>query len=147
MLTISSRILATTALVLVVAHPADAQADRAHQWLAALTVLNSATPSGSLEEREAQVGAIRNQVIEWIALNPTSTVALPRLLDQPWSEAQFRDQIAVLTDTIERLLKEDPSQPFYLGITSVNVTAPGAALSPVSDHLDQVESRITMRSP
>jgi iron complex outermembrane recepter protein len=35
--------------------------------------------------------------------------------------------------------EHDPSQPFYLGVVSVNVSAPASALSPVWDTLDRVE--------
>ena len=45
----------------------------------------------------------------------------------------------MLRKAIDRLLQDDPSQPFYLGVTVVHVSAPGAALSPVSDTMDQIE--------
>jgi iron complex outermembrane receptor protein len=134
------RILATTAFVCVVAaRPFYAQADRAPGWLGELSVLDNAVSSGSLEQRQAQVAAIRKDVGAWMAVNPGSAADLPPAPEQPWNENQLRDQIDVLRKTIEHLLLNDPSQPFYLGVTTVHVSAPGAALSPVSDTMNHVE--------
>src|SRR5258708_682273 len=59
------------------------------------------------------------------------------LLD--WIGDQFREQLDAIANTIEQIVRNDPNQPFYLGVTAVNVTAPLATLSPVSDSLDRIE--------
>jgi TonB-dependent receptor-like protein len=134
------RILAMTAFVCVIAvRTSYAQADRAPGWLGELSVLDTVVSAGSIEQRQAQVAAIRKEVGAWMAVNPGSAVDLPPAPELPWNEDQLQDQIVVLRKTIEHLLLNDPSQPFYLGVTTVNVSAPGAALSPVSDTMDHVE--------
>jgi iron complex outermembrane receptor protein len=136
------RTLAIAALVCVVsAIPSYAQADRARGWLAELSIVETAAAAGSTASRQTRVSAVRKQVDDWLALNPRAAVDLPKSPDGAWTEDQLREQLALLRKAIERLVRSDPSQPFYLGITAVNVTAPGAALSPVSDHMDRVEIR------
>ena len=136
------RTLAIALLVcLVSAGPSYAQADRARGWLAELSIVEAAASADSTASRQARVAAVRKDVDDWLALNPGAAVDLPKPPDGAWTEDQLREQIALLRTAIERLLASDPNQPFYLGITAVNVTAPGAVLSPVSDHLDQVEIR------
>lgn len=128
------RTLAIAAIACLVAvRPSSAQADAARRWLAELSVIENAASAGPTDTRRAHVAAVRKEVRE--------AVDLPSAPEQPWSERQIRDQIILLRTAIERLLHSDPSQPFHLGITTVHVTAPGAALSPVSDHLDQIEIR------
>ena len=136
------RTLSIAVLVcLIAASPSYAQADRARGWLAELSILETAASADSTASRQARLAAIRKDVDAWLALNPGAAVDLPTAPDRAWSEDQFREQIALLRKAIETLMASDPNQPFYLGITSVNVTAPGAVLSPVSDRLDQVEIR------
>jgi iron complex outermembrane receptor protein len=115
-----------------------AQADRAREWLVELSVLHDAA-AGSIEARQTQVAKIQTRVIEWMALNPGASVDLPSAPAAPLSEEQLQDEIEVLRNGIERIILSDRSQPFYLGVMAVNVTAPVATLSPVSDSLDRVD--------
>jgi iron complex outermembrane receptor protein len=135
------RTLAIGLLVCLAAAPASGQADQARRWLADLSVVESASPARSTATRQARIAAIRNEMDEWFALNPGRTVDLPTAPGGAWTDDQLREQIGLLKKAIERLRQSDPSQPFYLGITTVTVTAPGMALSPVSDHLDRTEIR------
>ena len=139
---IKVRTLAIALLVcLVSAGPFYAQADRARGWLAELSILDTAASADSAASRQARVVAVRKDVDAWLALNPGAAADLPKPPGGAWTEDQLRAQIALLRTAIERLMASDPNQPFYLGITAVNVTAPGAVLSPVSDRLDQFEIR------
>ena len=57
----------------------------------------------------------------------------------PWSEEQLGSELSTLIDAIIRIRRRNPTQPFYLGTTTVNVTAHNAALSPLSLSIDLVE--------
>jgi iron complex outermembrane receptor protein len=133
------RVMAVAALVcLAFADPLFAQADRTRQWLAALSLLNdpSAAPR---DRRQAELVALRQQIADWLALNRETGVDLPAAPPVPWTEDQVEQQLAALRQTIDQIAARDPNQPFYLGVTAVNVTAPLATLSPVTDSLDRVE--------
>ena len=136
------RTLAIAVIVcLVSASPSYAQADRARGWLAELSVVENATAAESTASRQARVAAVRKAVDDWVVLNPRAAVDLPKSPGHGWTEEVLREQIVLLRRAIESLMRSDPNQPFYLGITAVTVTAPRAVLSPVSDHMDYVEIR------
>ena len=124
--------------VVVVARPTRAQSDPTRAWRGELAVLNDAA-TGSHDTRQAHAAALRRQIADWAALNPAIAVGMPPAPPLPWSAEQLTEQIAVLGRTIEQIASRHPNQTFYLGVTTVNVTAPVATLSPVSDSLDRVE--------
>jgi iron complex outermembrane receptor protein len=122
---------------LILASPVWAQADRTRQWLQRLALLGDTTVPA--ETRGAELAALRRQIADWIALNPETTIDLPPAPPTPWSADQVEQQVIALRHAIEQIARKDPNQPFYLGVTTVNVTAPVATLSPVTDSLDGVE--------
>lgn len=135
-----ARAVAMAAMACLAAvRPSFAQADRARAWLADLTTAEHAAPAG--DARQARVTAVRNDLVGWMALNPGREVDLPAAPAGTWTEDQLRGQIAQVRSAIESLLQNDRSRPFYLGMTSVTVTAPGMVLSPVSDRLDRTAIR------
>src|SRR5262249_56323489 len=71
------------------------------------------------------------------AVKPTLNAAP----EGPWTDEQLREQMDFLTMTVENLVRDDPSHPFHLGTTVVNVTTSAAALSPVSDSIGETEIR------
>src|SRR4051812_12705712 len=126
---------------LIAASSLFAQADRARAWLADLGLAANPPPEMTIAARQARVNAVRDELHAWLALNPDRAIALAKPPAGAWTGEELRQQIQVLTTAVEALMQSDPNQPFYLGITAVNVSAPGMVLSPVSDRLDQSEIR------
>jgi len=124
--------------ILSVAPSCFGQADRYAAWMQDLTALSNSAGS-PISQRKAEAGRIRTELAQWIELHPASNSILPAAPPAPWGEKQLRDEIAVLKSVVELLIKRDRS--FSLGVTVVNVTAPGAQLSPVTDSIDQTEIR------
>jgi iron complex outermembrane receptor protein len=123
-------------LLLALAPVCFAQADRPLEWL---QQLNASSSSG--DESVAAVRRIRQQVRDWIAVHPGSSVSMPEAPAPPWTEVETKTQIEELKRAIVTLLQSDPSHPFQLGLTVVNVTDSAIALSPVFDSMDQTEIR------
>jgi len=109
-------------------------------WLRDLAALQNEA-SSSVEYRRAEVATIRKEIEEWTALHSGKPIDLRPAPEASWTGEQLREQIDDLTLIVENLIRDDPSHPFYLGTTVVNVTASAAALSPVSDSIDQTEVR------
>ena len=120
--------------------PCYAQIERPLAWLRDLAALENEA-SSSLEYRRAEVTTIRKEIEEWTALHSGKAIDLRPASEAPWTGEQLREEIDVLTLVVENLIRDDPSHPFYLGTTVVNVTTSAAALSPVSDSMDQTEVR------
>jgi iron complex outermembrane recepter protein len=131
-------IFASVAVLLFASLPSFAQVDQPLAWLRDLEALKSAS-SGSMEHRISEVTIIRKEIEEWNALHSGSQVDLAPAPEQTWNSEQLRGQIDLLSQVVDRMIRNDPSHPFYLGTTVVNVTASAAALSPVSDSMDRTE--------
>src|SRR5262245_62487913 len=130
-------LLMTLALLITTAFPAFAQGDRVREWRVQIAFLSN--DKASLDARSIALAALRQQIVEWIGLNPKVPVTVPTAPALPWADDQLQEQLTVVRQTIEQIAQTDPTQPFYLGVTTVNVIAPVATLSPVSDSLDRVE--------
>jgi iron complex outermembrane receptor protein len=115
-----------------------AQAQRPLAWLQDLTDLQNASAASLGEQRDVIV-AIRTEVENWLKLHANSSIKLAPAPPQPWSAEQTRSQVSLLRETVEAILKEDPDQPFHLGVTEITVTAAMSPLSPVADSIDQTE--------
>jgi iron complex outermembrane receptor protein len=140
--TIHMRTFLIAALMLVAgARPSYAQSAQVPGWLNRLDSIE--TSKDAVEKRLAQLDAVTRELGEWIALNPRfSWIQLPSSDDHAKSDdGRISTQLKALRETINQIAASDPSHPFYLGVTTVNVTASAAPLSPVSDSLDQVEIR------
>src|SRR5262245_10600712 len=129
--------LVTIALAITTALPALAQSDRVREWRAQLALLS--TGQESLETRAMALMAMRRQLVEWISLNQSVPLKIPAAPALPWDDAQLQEQLSVVREVVARIAESDPAQPFYLGVTAVNVIAPVATLSPVSDSLDRLD--------
>ena len=91
------------------------------------------TPAADLESQKDAVSQIRTGVEFWLKLHPGTTVQLQSAPPQPWNSEQILQQVSVLRDAIEAILKEDPNRSFELGVTEISVTAETSPLSPITD--------------
>ncbi len=128
-------ILAVLVCLCTFAYP---QAEQPLTWLQDLTALQNATSTGSPEQR-ATVMQVRADAENWIKLHPDSTIKLPAAPTELWSAEQTQNQIAILRETVEKILQQDPDHPFHLGVAEVNVSVSVSPLSPVVDTISQTE--------
>ena len=132
------RALAVLALCTVSA-PLLAQVERPLTWSEDLRYLDSASNISSAEQRTAVI-RIRAEVEKWLKLHPDSKIVLkPAPAEQPWSAAETGDQVRFLRETVEEILREDPSRPFHLGVEQVTVEGSASTLSPVAGSIDLAE--------
>lgn len=122
---------------LTFARPALAQADRMREWVDTLALLSDTT--WTAQDRASDLTMLRQRIAGWLVLNPETDVSLPSPPPLPWSDEQVEQQIAALRHAIEQIAQRNPNQPFFLGVTTVDVTASVATLSPVTHTLDRVE--------
>jgi len=107
-------------------------------WMADLNYLQSMRGDALAVQRPA-IEQIRNAVELWIKMHPTTTVELKPAPAQPWGAEELRNQISVLREAVAAILKEDPSRPFELGVTTVSVTSESSPLAPLTDSFDRTE--------
>jgi iron complex outermembrane receptor protein len=94
-----------------------------------------------LKEQDEGVAHIRAGIELWIKLHRDTEIELKAAPAQPWNSQQIREQVAVLIEAIDAILKEDNGQPFELGMTTINVTAESSRISPVTDSIDNKEMK------
>src|SRR5262245_59769551 len=118
------------AIVLVLASnlPAFAQSDRTRKWESEMSALT--VQSGSTEAGTAAVMLLHQEITDWLALNPATDVTLAMLPPRPWTRGQLAEELTSLQQAVSQIAQHDPNQPFYLGATTVQVTAPASTLSP-----------------
>jgi iron complex outermembrane receptor protein len=119
---------------------AQAQMDRPLAWLQDLRDLQRGATASMTAER-SRVTTIRADIESWLNLHPDSTVKLAPSPPQPWSGEETASQIALLLETVQKILGQQHERAFDLGVTVVNVTDSVSSLSPVADSIDQTEIR------
>jgi iron complex outermembrane recepter protein len=115
-----------------------AQTKQLLSWQEDLASLQNATGDELLGQR-AGVAQIRDAVEFWLKYHPSSKVELKAAPPQPWSAEELKNQVSILRQAVEGILKEDPNRPFNLGITTVSVSVEASALSLVTDSLSGSE--------
>ena len=128
------------ALIALVAVAGQGQVDRPATWSQDLNYLEGLSPADSVAQQDAIV-RIRTEVESWLKLHPESKISLAPAPTRPWDQAQTTSQIHLLHDAVESIMQEDPSHPFHLGVTEVEVSAALSPLSPVAESIDQQEIR------
>ena len=79
------------------------------------------------------VAGIRSDIEFYLKMQPDSKIELQPAPAQPWGADEIRNQISILRQTVDTILKEEPGRPFDLGVTTISVTAESSPLSPVAD--------------
>jgi iron complex outermembrane recepter protein len=123
----------------LVASPAlHAQTKQLMTWMVDLNYLQS-VPKEELAAQKPAIEQIRNGVELWIKMHPATAVKLNAAPAQPWGVDEIKNQVSQLREALEAILKEDPSRPFELGVTTVSVTSESSPLSPLTDSIDRAE--------
>jgi iron complex outermembrane recepter protein len=94
-------------------------------------------PESQVEEQRDEVARIRTGIEFWLRLHPDTTIKLEAAPPQPWEGEQILQEVNLLRETVDAILKEDRGQAFRLGATEVTVTAEASPLSPVADSIDR----------
>ena len=115
-----------------------AQTKQILQWRSDLNYLQSA-PADELNASRDAVENIRTNLEFWLKMHPDSKIELKSAPAQPWGADEIRNQVSILRQTVDTILKEESSRPFDLGVTTISVTAESSPLSPVSDSFDRSE--------
>jgi iron complex outermembrane receptor protein len=125
-------------ILLLGASTLKAQTKQLLTWQEDLAYLQN-VPAADLGNQRDAVVQIRAGIELWLKLHPNTTIQLPDAPPQPWNVEQTGSQVSLLRETVAAILKEDPGQPFCLGVTTVSVTAEASPLSPVADGFDRSE--------
>jgi iron complex outermembrane recepter protein len=107
-------------------------------WLDELNYLQNASGDELTQQRE-RIAQIRSRIDFWLKFHPDSTVKLEAAPPEPWGAEQIRGQISALRQAVETILKEGPSRPFEMGMTTISVTVESSPLSPIADTMDRSE--------
>ena len=94
-------------ILLVGASALHGQTKQLLTWRSNLAAIQN-TPAADLESQKDVVSQIRTGVEFWLKLHPGTAVQLQSAPPQPWNSEQIRQQVSVLRDAIEAILKEDP---------------------------------------
>jgi iron complex outermembrane recepter protein len=138
-LTKSAQVLMFIMIALCIGSSAlQAQTKQFIAWLDELNYLQNASGDELVQQRES-INQIRGRVEFWLKYHPESTVKLEAAPPDPWSADQSRRQVTALRDAVETILKEDPSRPFDMGMTTISVTAESSPLSTIADSFDRNE--------
>jgi iron complex outermembrane receptor protein len=128
----------TLLILLVGVSSLQAQTKQILQWSSDLELLKNAS-ADELTVNRAAIVQIRNGVDLWLKMHPSTEIELQPAPPEPWNADQLRDQVSALSQSVEAIIKEDPSRPFDMGVTMVSVTAEASPLSPLADSFDRTE--------
>jgi iron complex outermembrane recepter protein len=129
------KLLALPLTLLFLSSIANGQAKQLINWREDLVSIQG-IPAAELEGQRDAVAQIRNGVELWLRLHPNTNIQLAAAPPQPWRSEQVSQQVSLLREAVEAIIKEDPGQAFELGVTIVSVTAEASPLSPVTDSID-----------
>ncbi|MBN2242683.1 MAG: TonB-dependent receptor [Acidobacteria bacterium] len=82
---------------------------------------------------------IRKGVELYIEMQPATEITIPPAPARPWDAKEIRNQIGILQQAVDAILKEDPNRPFSLGTTEISVTSEASPLSPTAATMDGAE--------
>jgi iron complex outermembrane receptor protein len=115
-----------------------AQTKQMFSWMNDLDYLKT-LPKDDLLVQKDGVEQIRRGIELWIKMHPSTAVSLQPAPPQPWGVDEISNQVNLLHDTLDAILKEDPSRPFNLGVTTVSVTSEASPLSPLADSINHTD--------
>lgn len=115
-----------------------AEDGRPATWKQDLAVLEKLTP-GEVAACQAVLVQIRAEVVAWIAAHPESGAKLNQLQSLPLTDEQAAALVRELREAVSNIVAADPSHPFHLGQTDVEVRASLGALAPSSESISRTE--------
>jgi iron complex outermembrane receptor protein len=114
------------------------QTEHPQTWAQDIAFMEKLTPS----EAAAQQGSIlqiRAEVKSWLESHPNCGIQLSPQPSLPMEGDQATTQLQELHKVIAAIIQLDPSHPFHLGVTEVEVSAELSPLSPTTESITQEE--------
>jgi iron complex outermembrane receptor protein len=123
------------------------QQDVTAEWKGALQDLQQRIASGSRgsgpvsDLLRADAEALRLSLASFAVSHPEVSVHVPEPLPERPSQQDLRQQLDQLKAAVDEVIRQMPGSAFNLGRVEVTVSASVTAPSPVSDSIDQSETR------
>lgn len=134
-------IIVCAPLLLCSARGLQAQMDHPQTWAEDIAYLESFGPSEAASQHEA-ILRIRTEVAAWISAHPESGIQLQKLPALPFGSEAAASELKELRTAVEAILLNDPSHPFHLGVTEVEVSAALSPVSPTTESITQEEIQV-----
>jgi iron complex outermembrane receptor protein len=124
--------------MLTLAAIAFAQTQQPQTWAQDIAFMEKMAPS-EVAAQQSTILQIHGQVKLWIEAHPNRGIQLSALPSQPMDAIQLAAELKELQNVIAAIMQQDPSHPFHLGVTEVEVSAALSAISPTSVSITQEE--------
>lgn len=118
-----------------------AQTGQPQTWAQDLAFMSSMRPSEAASQQNT-ILRIRSEVELWLKAHPESKIELRPLPPLPLGAEQVSLQLLDLQKAVEAITEQDPSHPFHLGVTEVEVSAALSPLSPTAESITQSEIQL-----
>ena len=115
-----------------------AQTNHPQTWAQDIAIMEKMTPSEAATQ-QATLLQIRAEVALWLSAHPSTSIHLSALPTLPLGADQAAAQLQELRKVIAVIAQQDPSHPFHLGLTEVEVSATLSPLSPTAESITQEE--------
>jgi len=128
----------------VTATTAFAQTEHPQTWAQDIVYMQQLTPADAAAQQGSLL-QIRSDVALWITAHPSSKIQLAPLPALPLTAEQTSAELVELHKTVAAIVQQDPSHPFHLGVTEVEVSAGLSGLSttsPTTVSIDQEEIQL-----
>jgi iron complex outermembrane receptor protein len=117
---------------------ASAQSEDPQTWAQDIRLLEK-LPASESSAQQSTLLLIRDQVELWLLAHPHSGIQLSPRPQLPLASEQVATQITELHQAVAAIVQIDPSHPFHLGQTEIEVTAGLSSLSPTTESISQEE--------
>ena len=115
-----------------------AQTGHPQTWTQDIAYMESLPPAEAAAQ-QSTILQIHSEVELWIKTHSGSGIQLSPLPSLPLKAEQATAQLAELHKAVVAIVQLDPSHPFHLGVTEVEVSAGLSAISPTSESISQDE--------
>jgi iron complex outermembrane recepter protein len=132
------RSCALGAAILASAVAASAQAEHPQTWAQDIAFMEKLAPAEAAAQ-QSTILQIRTEVAIWLGAHPQSGIQLSSLPTLPMGADQAAAQVQELRKVVAEIVAQDPSHPFHLGQTEVEVSATLSAMSTATESITQTE--------
>ncbi len=127
--------LAVCVCVFISAIPAFSQSEHL-TWAQDIAFMDNLTPKEAAAQQNT-ILQIRAEVELWLKAHPESKLQLAQLPPLPLQGEQAVVLLQDLHRVVAAIVQQDPSHPFHLGVTEVEVSAALSPLSPTAESITQ----------
>jgi len=121
--------------------PALSQSAHPQTWAEDLALLDRLTPTEAAAQ-QSTILQIRAEVDLWLKAHTERNLQLAQLPPLPLKADQAVAQLKELHRVVAEIVQKDPSHPFHLGVTEVEVSAALSPLSPMAESITQEDMQL-----